>query len=96
MFYIIFLFLKKISVVLRNLPHCVSNNRNVHCRGLCKATEIFVRNKNVSFNLLFTPTHFVFWLIIFIYIFAQQKNVFLKSFRKESHIIIITALKKIW
>ena len=31
----------------------------IHCGRLCKTTEIFVRNKNLFFYLIFTPTYLV-------------------------------------
>ena len=35
---------------------------HIHCRRLCKTTEIFVKKKHVFFYLIFIPTHLGFGL----------------------------------
>ena len=35
---------------------------NTHCRRLSKTTELFLRNINLFFYVIFTPTYFVFGL----------------------------------
>ena len=57
------------TLMVQNDIYEIKERFSIHCRRLCKTTEIFVAIENIFFYLIFTLTHLVFGFLIFVYIY---------------------------